>query len=111
MNEKLNERKCTQEDLDKEKVLKGLEALDEVMRKNQCYACSHEYVEAVGEFGTNIIRDAIILLKEQPEIARCKDCIYFDDHAIRIHGDDYGNCDKLSVMIPSEWFCADGKRR
>lgn len=53
------------EPLDREKTIKGLEALQDAMSKNQCYACSHEFVDAADEFGSNIIYDAITLLKEQ----------------------------------------------
>ena len=51
--------------MDMEKVLKGLDALLKAMHENQCYACSHEFVDATKEFGMNIIEDAIALLKEQ----------------------------------------------
>lgn len=42
-----------------EKTRRGLEALQNAMASNQCYACSHEFVKAVEEFGTNILGDAI----------------------------------------------------
>lgn len=48
-----------------DKVIKALEALYDAMHKNQCYACSYEFIEVVNEFGTNIIADAIETLKEQ----------------------------------------------
>lgn len=48
-----------------EKVIKQLEALYDAMHKNQCYACSYEFVEVAKEFGTEIIADAIETLKEQ----------------------------------------------
>ena len=47
------------------KVIKALEALYDAMHENQCYACSHEFVEVAEEFGTEIIADAIEMLKEQ----------------------------------------------
>ena len=49
--------------MDKERVIKGLEALRDSMYKNQCYACSYEFIETVQEFGTNIIDDALEFLK------------------------------------------------
>jgi hypothetical protein len=49
----------------REKVIEGLNALSKAMHENQCYACSHEFVEVTQEFGTNIIEDALELLKEQ----------------------------------------------
>ena len=48
-----------------DKVIKALEALYDAMHKNQCYACSYEFVEVANEFGTEIIADAIETLKEQ----------------------------------------------
>lgn len=48
-----------------EKVIDGLSALNEAMSKNQCYACSHEFIEVANDFGTNIVANAIELLKEQ----------------------------------------------
>ena len=53
--------------MDREKVVKGLEALQKSMSENQCYACSHEFVETVKDFGTDIIINALTLLKEQEE--------------------------------------------
>ena len=45
-------------------VIKELEALDDAMHKNQCYACSYEFIEVAEKFGTEIIYDAIELLKK-----------------------------------------------
>lgn len=38
------------------------------MNQNQCYTCSHEFIETAEEFGTNIIENAIELLKEQQKL-------------------------------------------
>jgi len=51
--------------MNQEKVIKALEALEKAMCDNECYACSYEFVDAVDEFGTNIIADAIDMLKKQ----------------------------------------------
>ena len=51
-----------------ENVIKELEALKDSMCKNQCYSCSHEFIELGDNFGTEIVEDAIELLKEQKEI-------------------------------------------
>lgn len=42
------------------------------------------------------------LLKEQPQIVRCKDCNKF----IPPHG-----CMHIENYIDADWFCADGERR
>ena len=60
------------------KVIKELEALDKAMHDNQCYVCSHEFIEVTEKFGTCIIADALELLKDQPQIVRCKDCKHFE---------------------------------
>jgi len=49
--------------------------------------------------------DIIAILKEQPEIVRCKDCMYWSknhDH----------NCMIKQGWFPvkPDWFCADGER-
>lgn len=55
---------------DADKVIEELETLYDAMHENQCYACSHEFVEVVDNFGTEIIADAIEMLKEQQEKIR-----------------------------------------
>lgn len=47
--------------------------------------------------------DTIILLKAQPEIIRCKDCMHFDGCDCKVN-------DIVNIM-DTEWFCADGERR
>ena len=49
---------------DIDKTIKGLNALYDTMHKNQCYACSYEFVETANEFGTEILADALELLKD-----------------------------------------------
>ena len=49
---------------------------------------------------TMAMRDAVELLKEQPEIVLCKDC----KHYMTIHCTCDGCC------ISDDWYCADGKR-
>lgn len=63
------------------------------------------------KFCVDIIDKALVLLKEQPEIVRCKDCIHkgdpFEcrlDSDLEEHGghrtEEYG-----------DWFCADGVKK
>ena len=56
---------------DIEKTIKGLDSLYKSMHENQCYACSHEFIDTVEEFGTEILADAIELLKEYQKITHC----------------------------------------
>lgn len=54
-----------------------------------------------------MISDTIALLKEQPEVVRCKYCLHGDCF------DSYVLCRKSSEKRkePLDWFCADGERR
>ena len=54
---------------DREIVIKELEALQKAMSDNQCYSCTHEFVDVVNLFGSNIVADALALLKEQDAVA------------------------------------------
>lgn len=52
------------------------------------------------------------LLKEQPEIVRCRDCKYWSAERIN----DFNKCRRwINVGVKNfatmgEWFCADGER-
>ena len=70
---------------------------------------------SVKECTKKLATDVYSLLKEQPEIVRCKDC----KHAtMTIDGkmckycamdtDDFG--DQRDVYHDADWFCADGER-
>lgn len=52
----------------------------------------------------NTAKAALELLKEQPEIIRCKDCKFW-------YKDEYSHlCAINGDLRPSNWFCADGER-
>ena len=72
--------------MDREKIIKGLDALSKAMHENQCYTCSHEFVEVTHEFGTNIIEDTLALLKEQE--ARILDWDELEDWANAVWFED-----------------------
>ena len=60
-------------------------------------------------------KDVLSLIKDQPEVIRCKDCKY-GDQTISTLGKDMVNCKYHSGRFdykPHEpdWFCADGKKR
>lgn len=50
-----------------------------------------------------MLKDVLELLKEQPEIVRCKDCMHFDGCDCKVN-------DIVNIM-DTEWFCADGQPR
>ena len=56
--------------------------------------------------------DALVLLiKEQPEIVRCKDCKHSCDYT-DIYPDRIAyKCIKNGGYHNDDWFCADGERR
>ena len=92
----------------KEKIINGLNALYKSMHKNQCYACSYEFVEVEHEFGTEILAEAEEFIKEQPQIVRCKDCKYY----IEPTEEEAGGCLIKAGYFPvsENWFCADGEK-
>lgn len=88
-------------------VIKGLEDANDVIRKS----------ELTGSKKIRLIDaccNAVTLLKEQPEIVRCKDCKHYNTY----------ECENDNVLrrikdcgcyppfwVDPEWFCADGERR
>lgn len=96
---------------DREKVIKGLNNI------------SREIINTIGH-GEAIpylrtIDDAIFLLKEQPEIVRCKDCKHFQS-GMDINGRPFTRCngrDENNRIFKSygntepDWFCADVERK
>lgn len=61
------------------------------------------------------ITDSIAVLKEQPEIVRCKDCKHLEHlkHLDEINGRECYVCRKhtFTGMRSPDWFCADGERK
>ena len=90
---------------DREKVINGLE---HCMSETLCYKCPYKSADECENgkyYYSKAIEDAITLLKEQPEIIRCKDCKHGVPGAC-----GYGvDCD--DTWHNDDWFCADGERR
>jgi tRNA G26 N,N-dimethylase Trm1 len=58
------------------------------------------------------VTSALALLKEQPDIVRCKDCVNYNiRHEFKNDKDALGRCDNISYLVGPYWYCADGKRR
>ncbi len=91
---------------DKEKVFKGLEKAKNVIE---------EWVPMFEQYNTpSVIDVAIALLKEQPDIVRCKDCAYalFKEGVVE-HGHIFCTkpfTERWQAVKPNNWFCADGER-
>lgn len=83
---------------DREKVLIGLKCL--VTEDGICDECPYN---ERGFCVENIASDALVLLKEQPEIIHCKDCKHADISAS-------GLIKCAGIFRAPDWFCADGKR-
>lgn len=118
--------------MDREKVIKGLEAC----RKTDCINCPYSASETEVCLINYLLTDALALLKEQeaeideisdeyldlgkemakqPEIVRCKDCKY-GYHLVDTKKGEIIKyriaCLKRSELIQNQdWFCADGERR
>lgn len=82
--------------IDREKVVK---AYEDFVNGYECFCTSDDY-----EYETH--KAVLAMLKEQPQIVRCKDCKYRREIPV------LGNiiCVDNSVHSP-DWFCADGERR
>lgn len=92
---------------DREKVIQGLKCCIKMIlgQHRVCDECPYD--EDFNCLGCSVVlRQAIALLKE-PEIVRCKDCIYYNSEPDS-HGD---HCDKIHWSRGLNWFCADGERR
>ena len=57
-------------------------------------------------------KDVITLLKNQPEIVRCKDCIYRGSNKciVQKYLDEHPKTIWF-LSMQNEWFCADGRRK
>lgn len=96
--------------MDREKVIKGLEChrIDNNHRIN-CADCPY-YVDDDNHIRcvNDLHDDALALLKEQPEIVRCKDCTawkQYDDMNL-------GECELYPEYNKmGDWFCNFGERK
>lgn len=84
---------------DRKKVIREIEdALsDDISKAGYIYGLS-----LVG-LKNKALTDVLFLLKEQPEIVRCKDCKWYDERI--------SLCDNCGLPREQTFFCADGKRK
>lgn len=99
---------------DIKKAIKGMEEVDAYFHRmtEVCYRGDEATFCDLKEK----VADAIALLKEQPEIVRCKDCKHAtmtsDGKMCKycaMDTDDFG--DLRDVYHDADWFCADGERK
>ena len=89
---------------DREKVINGLE---HCMSESLCYKCPYKNTDECedgGYYYSKAIEDAITLLKEQPEIIRCKDCKHYNNNYCTLQVWEWWK-------VSPNGFCADGERR
>lgn len=53
-------------------------------------------------------KDALKLLKEQKQIVRCKDCMWWHPDK---HKPGFGDCGQGNWLREGDWFCADGEQK
>ena len=86
-----------------DKVIKSIE--DCVFQKIDCVDCLYDgCVFEHGNCKRDLLADALELLKEKPQIVRCKDC--------RFSEQGFGNavwCKRYKLASYEKWFCADGE--
>ena len=93
---------------DREKVIKALD----ICTSKPCYCTDCPYKVNCSLDSQEAMEDALALLKEQPQIVRCKDCIFaFYKEGLVLEG--YIFCTKPGTergqaVKPDNWFCADG---
>ena len=80
---------------DRKTVIKGVHDARRYL-EDKVYSdkCAEQFIDPLNA--------AIMMLKEQPEIVRCKDCKHFD-------GIDCETTGIVNIM-DTNWFCADGER-
>lgn len=91
---------------EREEIINSLNACMDVHRSglwsSGCAFCSYAK-RSNPKCLMDLTRDAIALLREQPEIVRCKDCKWYDERI--------SMCDNCGLPREQTFFCADGKMR
>ena len=69
-----------------------------------------EYCNLLDEGCPVILLTALKLLKEQPEVVRCENCVY-SETAHDQKGNTWLYCFKNKLSPRPDWYCADGTRK
>ena len=78
--------------VDREKVINDLQDI-----------VKNDWIWQLADYYALTMKRALVLLKEQPEIVRCQDCVFRDPRD--------GMCEHVLQIRDPDWFCADGIRR
>jgi hypothetical protein len=89
--------------MDRENVIKGFE-LCHTPGMN-CKYCPYNSLPDNENCNDTLVRDVLALLKEQPEIVRCKDC---ELHEMR---GEMLLCKAEDKPHTYDWFCAGGRKK
>lgn len=87
--------------MDREKVIRAVDSCFDYWLDKHVYLRQSE-LDHVQQFRA----DALILLKEQPDVVRCKDCIYHENQ-----GTSFGWIPCMEILTGDNWFCGSGKRK
>ena len=91
----------------REQVIKGLECCKE----GYCPACPYYYETKEG--ACQMHDDAIALLKEQPELVHCSECVHCakSEYAGFWHCEAWDEDVSMDMWNPEEYYCREGERR
>ena len=91
---------------EREKIITSMECCKDVHQSGRwasgCISCGYADKHRPDCF-LRLADDAVELLKEQPDIVRCKDCKWYDERI--------SMCDNCGLPREQTFFCADGRRR
>ena len=91
-------------------IKKIIEAVEYCLTNGKCTECKFSKGRM---FATcrYLMEDIFELLKEQPKIVRCEQCIYGDDFDCPAPLPTGYLCQKGHGQHTGDWFCADGKHK
>ena len=99
---------------DMKKVIKGLKCIASSSDciGTECPYCHNILDNAITGYDctTELARDILALLKEQPAIVRCKDCGHQGKRGLGAYC-MFIECKKTGSIHHETWFCANGERR
>lgn len=88
---------------DRKKVIMGLACCQTI--NAYCDECPYNHI-SYHQCTKVLIKEALELQKEQPEIVRCSECCRRASYDCPIYEGGDGMHDE-----PDDWFCGDGERR
>ena len=76
---------------------------EKVIKEYEDYVNSYISLTTSDDYEFEMHKAVLALLKEQPQIVRCKDCRWYDEKI--------SFCDNCHLPREQTFFCGDGKRR